>query len=86
MIYAMNDFDELRVHILDADKKSTYSCEICNDRVIPHQGEVKPWHFNHTTKDDCTFSKSKGCYISTVYKTRKCKSSLECDRDCELKQ
>jgi len=85
MIYAINNFDGLKTHILTADKNSTYSCEICTDRVIPHQGQVKPWHYNHKTNNTCHFSKSKGCYISTVYKNRKCKSALECDKDCKLK-
>ena len=87
MIYATNDFDGLRTHILDADKKSTYSCKSCGDRVIPHQGKVKPWHFNHSTNSNCINGerKFKGCYIQTIYKNRKCKSSLECDRECVLK-
>lgn len=87
MIYAINDFDGLRTHILDADKKSTYKCKVCKDPVIPHQGEVMPWHFNHTTNSNCTVGsrKLKGCYISTVYKNRKCKSGLECDKECILK-
>jgi len=87
MIYAMSDVDGLRTHIIDADKNSNYSCVICGDRVIPHKGVGKPLHYNHATNSNCTIGarKSKGCYISTIYNTRRCKASLECDKECDLK-
>ena len=39
------------VHILHAQKASAggdrYTCEHCDDRVIPVQGRSMPWHFRH---------------------------------------
>ena len=52
MIYAISQANT-RTHILDALKEDIYHCEHCQDRVIPHQGNVKPWHYVHREYSMC---------------------------------
>lgn len=87
MIYAINDVNGGRAHIINAQKNKTYSCELCGDRAIPHQGNVMPWHFNHAENLNCTIGprRGKGCIISTIHNSRNCKASVECDEECDLK-
>jgi hypothetical protein len=44
------------IHIQHANDDNTYYCRgRCGDTVIPVQGEVMPWHYRHTKKDDCSY-------------------------------
>jgi hypothetical protein len=42
------------VHIQHADRTNSYYCPLGHE-VRPIQGAVLPWHYRHTTEDECAY-------------------------------
>lgn len=87
MIYAINQ-DGKKVHILNAWKEERYSCEHCDDQVIPMLGMTKPRYFRHTTRKDCIGIRQHvriGCIQFLNMQQGKCLSVNECQEECKFK-
>lgn len=88
MIYALRirHGENERIHILNAIKGKIYFCEHCRDRLIPHQGEIMPWHFKHKENPTCTIGErsGRGCIINTNNNNGYCGGSIECEHECTL--
>ena len=52
MYYALNSNKE-RVYIVNTKVGEEYYCPICGDKLIQKKGDVKAWHFSHSTKSNC---------------------------------
>lgn len=80
MIYALNQNGQT-VHVRDALKKENYYCEFCQDQMRPHQGQFMPWHFEHTTNNNCEEikkNKGLGCVLPINKDPQMCKSQKGC--------
>ena len=59
MFVALEIATQVRTEADVADKRSSYACSKCNEKVILAQGKKVRWHFKHGRGSECSYSKGE---------------------------